>query len=105
MPNAFMVHDDEGKPRVVIVSKIKGVDHVPGEPGEPAVEAADEVADDPGEPATATNPGRAPVKGHPKIEAKEAVPEKKASCVIKTDDGDIKCNMSIEQVLDRINLG
>lgn len=105
MPNAFLVHDEEGKLRVVIVSKIKGVDHVPGEPGEPAVEEQEAEKDDPGEPATDTSPGRAPKKGHPKIEAKDAKPEKKPSCVIKTDDGDIKCALSVQQVLDHINLG
>jgi hypothetical protein len=102
MPNAFLVHDEDCKQHVVMVSRIKGVEHVPGTAGEAAVEAQDAVADDPGVPATATSPGRAPVPGHPKLEAKPAILAVPDSCIIKTEDGDIKCGLTVQQVMAQI---
>jgi uncharacterized protein YlzI (FlbEa/FlbD family) len=89
MPRAVRVATEDGKEYLVNTANIVSVELVPGEPGEPAVEAQDKVEDDPGEEPSATNPtGRAPVKGHPKVEAKDAVPGTPDKAVIKLVNGD-----------------
>jgi hypothetical protein len=89
MANAVEVTTEDGKTLVIAGHNIATIEHVPGEPGESAVEAQDEVKDDPGEEPSATNPvGRPPKKGHPKIEAKpgkDAVPD---TAIIKLMSGD-----------------
>jgi hypothetical protein len=89
MPRTFRVTTEDGKVHVVNAENVVSVELVPGEPGEPAVTAQDEVEDDPGEEPSATNPtGRAPKKGHPKVEAKDAVPGTPDKATIKLVNGD-----------------
>lgn len=89
MPRAVRLTTEDGKEYVVNTENVVSIELIPGEPGEPAVEAQDEVEDDPGEEPTESNPaGRPPVKGHPAVEAKEAVPGTPAKGVIKLVNGD-----------------
>ena len=91
MPNAFLVSDEAGKQHVVMVSKIKGIEHVPGTAGEAAVEGPRGGSRRPRRTGNGDEPGRPPVPGHPKLEAKSAILAVPDSCIIKTEDGDIKC--------------
>jgi uncharacterized protein YlzI (FlbEa/FlbD family) len=89
MPRPVRVATEDGKEYIVNTANIVSVELMPGEPGEPAVEAQEEVADDPGEEPSATNPtGRAPKLGRPKVEAKDAVPGTPDKAVIKLVNGD-----------------
>lgn len=89
MPRAMRVSTEDGKEHILNTDNIVSIELIPGEPGEPAVEAQDEVEDDPGEEPSPTNPaGRPPVKGHPAVEAKEAVPGTPDKGVIKMVNGD-----------------
>ena len=89
MPRAVRVATEDGKEYIVNTENVVSVELMPGEPGEPAVVAQDAVEDDPGEEPSATNPaGRPPVKGHPAVEAKEAVPGTPDKAVIKLVNGD-----------------
>jgi hypothetical protein len=88
MPSITVTTED-GKNVVVVGHNVTYIEAVPGEPDEPAVAAQDEVEDDPGEEPTATNPlGRAPKKGHPKVEAKAAVAGKPDKAIIHLVGGD-----------------
>lgn len=89
MPRAVRVATEDGKEYIINTENVVSIELIPGEPGEPAVEAQDEVEDDPGEEPSATNPaGRPPVKGHPAVEAKEAVPGTPDKATIKLVNGD-----------------
>jgi hypothetical protein len=89
MPKVITVTDESGKEYTVVCDNITSIAHEPGEPGEPAVEAQDEVEDDPGEEPNYANPqGRAPKKGHPKVEAKPAKPGTPDKATIKFVGGD-----------------
>jgi uncharacterized protein YlzI (FlbEa/FlbD family) len=95
MPRSIRVTTEDGKEHIVNTENVVSIEVVRGEPGEPAVEAQEEVADDPGEEPSATNPtGRAPKKGHPKIEAKEGVPGTPDKAIIKMVNGD---TLEVEQ--------
>jgi uncharacterized protein YlzI (FlbEa/FlbD family) len=89
MPRPVRLTTEDGKEHIVNSANIVSVELQPGAPGEPAVEAQDEVEDDPGEEPSATNPtGRPPKLGHPKVEAKDAVPGTPDKAVIKMINGD-----------------
>ena len=104
MAQAILVTDKEGKSKIILTHNIKSIDAVPAVPEEPAVEAADEVKDDPGEEPSATNPaGRPPVKGHPKIEAKEGKPGVPEGAVIHSDGGDVEVSLPVSHLLGLIN--
>jgi hypothetical protein len=103
MANAIHVIDKEGKEHVIMTSRIKGVEAVPAVPEEPPVQAADAVEDDPGEEATATSPGRPPVKGHPKTEAKAGKRGVPAGAIIHGEDGDVEVGLNTANVLSLIN--
>ncbi len=104
MAQAILVTDKDGNDVLVMTRNIKSVEGVPAEPEEPAVEAQDAVEDDPGEEPSATNPtGRAPKKGHGKIEAKAGKPGKPASAIIHTEDGSHEVGLSVRHLLNLIN--
>lgn len=89
MPKTITVSDESGKEYTVVCENITHVEHEPGEPDEPAVEACDEVEDDPGEEPSYANPqGRPPKKGSPKVEAKKAKPGTPDKNTIKFVGGD-----------------
>ena len=89
MGRPVRVATEDGKEYIVNTDSIVSVELMPGEPGEPAVEAQDEVPDDPGQEPTPDNPtGRPPKAGHPAVEAKEAVPGTPDKAVIKLVNGD-----------------
>jgi hypothetical protein len=100
---AVLVKDTDGKPHVIVVSSITGVEYDPGKPAvkaEPAVEA---VEGDPGVPASGANPGKPPT---PAVEAKDEVkaePEVPPTCTITYGGGSAKVAMKAVDLLDMLN--
>lgn len=104
MAKIITVTDADGKQVDVNCDHIVSMEHEPGDPAEPAVEAADEVADDPGEEPSALHPlGRPPKKGHPKVEAKPAKDGTPDKSTIKMVDGSsVKVSGTIKALRDAV---
>jgi hypothetical protein len=105
LANLISVTTEDGKAVYVAKENIASIEDVPGKPGEPAVEAADEVLDDPGVPANNVTgyQGRAPIKGHPKIEAKPAVEGVPDSTILKLKvGGDLKIKAKARDIAAQV---
>jgi hypothetical protein len=102
LANLIEVQTEDGKTVYVSKDNIAVIEESdPGEPDEPATPEQAEVPDDPGLPADNVTGfiGRAPAKGHPKVEAKAAKAGKPASTTVKLKvGGDLKLKAKAKDI-------
>jgi hypothetical protein len=101
---ALLLNDVDGKPHVVIVSTITGVEYDPGKPAVPPTPAVEAVEGNPGRASTGPgDPGVPPVEA---VEAKEATkgePGVPPTCTIAYGGGSAKVQATATHIVDQIN--